>query len=144
MPHMHDRFQGAPSLDQTFRGSPQWRSWDSKIVKRYSVPFILLSRRGIVSQVAACVSLWSVQKLISQSFRVVDLFGKAKKKILKQDDIPETFQSVSVPQDKRRSPEINWGPQEIGTNTNSVLFVNMNKQDYPLREFPLNQNHQNF
>jgi len=44
---------------------------------------------------------------------ILDLFGKAKKKILKQDDIPETFPSV-IPQDKRRSPEINWGPQEIG------------------------------
>lgn len=54
-------------------------------------------------------------KWISQGLRVADLFGKAKKKILKQDDIPETFQS-SVPQDKRRSPEINWGPQEIGAN----------------------------
>ncbi|XP_011642338.1 rabenosyn-5 [Pogonomyrmex barbatus] len=45
-----------------------------------------------------------------------DLFGKAKKKILKQDDIPETFPSA-ISQDKRQSPEINWGPQEIGTIT---------------------------
>jgi len=44
---------------------------------------------------------------------ILDLFGKAKKKILKQDDIPETFPNA-IPQDKRRSPEINWGPQEIG------------------------------
>ncbi|EFN64699.1 Rabenosyn-5 [Camponotus floridanus] len=50
-----------------------------------------------------------------------DLFGKAKKKILKQDDIPETFQS-SVPQDKRRSPEINWGPQEIGAITTHTKY----------------------
>jgi len=44
---------------------------------------------------------------------ILDLFGKAKKKILKQDDIPETFPNA-IPQDKRRSPEIIWGPQEIG------------------------------
>jgi len=46
----------------------------------------------------------------------LDLFGKAKKKILKQDDIPETFPSA-IQQDKRRSPEINWGPKEIGNAT---------------------------
>ncbi|KAL6440092.1 hypothetical protein ACFW04_003013 [Cataglyphis niger] len=50
-----------------------------------------------------------------------DLFGKAKKKILKQDDIPETFQSA-IPQDKRRSPEINWGPQEIGAITTHTKY----------------------
>lgn len=44
---------------------------------------------------------------------ISDLFGKAKKKILKQDDISETFPSA-IPQDKRKSPEINWGAQEIG------------------------------
>jgi len=50
---------------------------------------------------------------------VLDLFGKAKKKILKQDDIPETFPNA-IPQDKRRSPEINWGPQEIGIAAISI------------------------
>lgn len=50
-----------------------------------------------------------------------DLFGKAKKKILKQEDIPETFPSA-IPQDKRRSPEINWGPQEIGTITSHTKY----------------------
>ncbi|XP_071575526.1 rabenosyn-5 [Temnothorax nylanderi] len=50
-----------------------------------------------------------------------DLFGKAKKKILKQDDIPEAFPSA-IPQDKRRSPEINWGPQEIGAITSHTKY----------------------
>ncbi|XP_072754047.1 rabenosyn-5 [Anoplolepis gracilipes] len=50
-----------------------------------------------------------------------DLFGKAKKKILKQDDIPETFQNT-IPQDKRRSPEIHWGPQEIGAITTHTKY----------------------
>ncbi|XP_039308449.1 rabenosyn-5 [Solenopsis invicta] len=50
-----------------------------------------------------------------------DLFGKAKKKILKQDDISETFPSA-IPQDKRRSPEINWGPQEIGAITSHTKY----------------------
>lgn len=52
---------------------------------------------------------------------VLDLFGKAKKKILKQDDIPEVFPSVIQAQDKRRSPEINWGPQEIGIGVSCVV-----------------------
>ncbi|CAK9800806.1 Rbsn [Anthophora quadrimaculata] len=43
-----------------------------------------------------------------------DLFGKAKKKILKQDEISESF-AVSIPSATRQcSPELNWGPQEIG------------------------------
>ncbi|XP_076626128.1 rabenosyn-5 isoform X1 [Colletes latitarsis] len=42
-----------------------------------------------------------------------DLFGKAKKKILKQDEIPESF-SGSISNKRQYSPEINWGPQEIG------------------------------
>ncbi|KAG5336562.1 RBNS5 protein, partial [Acromyrmex charruanus] len=50
-----------------------------------------------------------------------DLFGKAKKKILKQDDIPETFPNA-IQQDKRRSPEINWGPQEIGAITSHTRY----------------------
>ncbi|XP_012217489.1 rabenosyn-5 [Linepithema humile] len=50
-----------------------------------------------------------------------DLFGKAKKKILKQDDIPEMF-SNAIPQDKRQSPEINWGPQEIGAITSHTRY----------------------
>ncbi|XP_011311929.1 rabenosyn-5 isoform X1 [Fopius arisanus] len=44
-----------------------------------------------------------------------DLFGKAKKKILKQDEINESLSEQNVSISKRRtSPEINWGPQEIG------------------------------
>ncbi|XP_012542286.1 rabenosyn-5 [Monomorium pharaonis] len=50
-----------------------------------------------------------------------DLFGKAKKKILKQDDIPESFPG-EISQDKRRSPEINWGPQEIGAITSHTKY----------------------
>ncbi|EZA59564.1 hypothetical protein DMN91_011086 [Ooceraea biroi] len=51
-----------------------------------------------------------------------DLFGKAKKKILKQDDIPEVFPSAMQAQDKRRSPEISWGPQEIGAITSHTKY----------------------
>ncbi|KAF3423411.1 hypothetical protein E2986_03207 [Frieseomelitta varia] len=44
-----------------------------------------------------------------------DLFGKAKKKILKQDEISYSFAN-SIPSTTRlqRSPESNWEPQEIG------------------------------
>ncbi|XP_076231174.1 rabenosyn-5 [Calliopsis andreniformis] len=42
-----------------------------------------------------------------------DLFGKAKKKILKQDEISESFPEA-IPSHKQHSPELNWGPQEIG------------------------------
>ncbi|KZC15067.1 PREDICTED: rabenosyn-5 [Dufourea novaeangliae] len=42
-----------------------------------------------------------------------DLFGKAKKKILKQDEIPESF-TTTIINNRQRSPELNWGPQEIG------------------------------
>ncbi|XP_034187930.1 rabenosyn-5 [Osmia lignaria lignaria] len=42
-----------------------------------------------------------------------DLFGKAKKKILKQDEISESF-AENISHKRQRSPEINWGPQEIG------------------------------
>lgn len=58
----------------------------------------------------------------NQSGLVPDLFGKAKKKILKQDDLPEMF-SNAIPQDKRQSPEINWGPQEIGRQLNLVFKI---------------------
>ncbi|XP_012284186.1 rabenosyn-5 [Orussus abietinus] len=43
-----------------------------------------------------------------------DLFDKAKKKILKQDEIPEAFNDPVIPIDRRTSPDIVWGPQEIG------------------------------
>lgn len=56
---------------------------------------------------------------VNQHDPVLDLFGKAKKKILKQDDIPEMF-SNAISEDKRQSPEINWGPQEIGKESNLV------------------------
>ncbi|XP_003703620.2 rabenosyn-5 [Megachile rotundata] len=42
-----------------------------------------------------------------------DLFGKAKKKILKQDEIPDSFRE-NISHNRQRSPELNWGPQEIG------------------------------
>ncbi|XP_015127784.1 rabenosyn-5 isoform X2 [Diachasma alloeum] len=53
-----------------------------------------------------------------------DLFGKAKKKILKQDEINESLSEPNVSISKRRtSPEINWGPQEIGAiKTHTVYF----------------------
>lgn len=41
-----------------------------------------------------------------------DLFGKAKKKILKQNEVSENF---SVPLfDDKKYKEIDWGEQEIG------------------------------
>ncbi|CAL7938949.1 unnamed protein product [Xylocopa violacea] len=43
-----------------------------------------------------------------------DLFGKAKKKILKQDEISESFANSIPSSARQRSPELNWGPQEIG------------------------------
>lgn len=43
----------------------------------------------------------------------LDLFGKAKKKILKQDEISESF-AENISHKRQRSPELNWGPQEIG------------------------------
>ncbi|XP_014477035.1 PREDICTED: rabenosyn-5 [Dinoponera quadriceps] len=50
-----------------------------------------------------------------------DLFGKAKKKILKQDDMPGTL-SGAIAQGKRHSPEINYGPQEIGAFTSHTKY----------------------
>ncbi|XP_034944042.1 rabenosyn-5 [Chelonus insularis] len=54
-----------------------------------------------------------------------DLFGKAKNKIFKQDEITNDNLSehqVSV-RGRRNSPEINWGPQEIGAiKTHTVYF----------------------
>ena len=46
---------------------------------------------------------------------VTDLFGKAKQKILKQEDIVENFTESRCWMEHRPSePQINWGPQEIG------------------------------
>ncbi|XP_076294582.1 rabenosyn-5 isoform X2 [Lasioglossum baleicum] len=50
-----------------------------------------------------------------------DLFGKAKKKILKQDEIPESF-AAAVPNSRQRSPELNWGPQEIGEIKSHTVY----------------------
>ncbi|XP_014211795.1 rabenosyn-5 [Copidosoma floridanum] len=41
------------------------------------------------------------------------LFGKAKKKILKQDEIPD-YSSPILAKNQRSREEIDWGPQEIG------------------------------
>ena len=51
-------------------------------------------------------------------FIFLDLFGKAKKKILKQDEMSCSFAN-SVPSTTRlqRSPESNWEPQEIGIDS---------------------------
>ncbi|XP_015600809.1 rabenosyn-5 [Cephus cinctus] len=52
-----------------------------------------------------------------------DLFGKAKKKILKQDEYPELFDSSTLSTTKSNSPEINWGHQEIGfTRSHTKYF----------------------
>ncbi|XP_008551264.1 rabenosyn-5 [Microplitis demolitor] len=51
-----------------------------------------------------------------------DLFGKAKKKILKQDEMPDNF-SHNVPiREKQLSPDINWGPQEIGAVKSYTVY----------------------
>lgn len=34
--------------------------------------------------------------------------------------------SNAIPQDKRQSPEINWGPQEIGRQLNLVFKIKKN------------------
>ena len=47
-------------------------------------------------------------------FQTLDLFGKAKKKILKQDEIPDYADQVLSNDRKQNRPEIDWGPQEIG------------------------------
>ncbi|XP_043268340.1 rabenosyn-5 [Venturia canescens] len=52
-----------------------------------------------------------------------DLFGKAKQKILKQDESAEICIDVQRPvREQRRSPEINWGPQEIGPIGNHTAY----------------------
>ncbi|KAJ8683221.1 hypothetical protein QAD02_019013 [Eretmocerus hayati] len=54
-----------------------------------------------------------------------DLFGKAKKKILKQDEIqdPSNAESANVPKSRVK---IDWGPQEIGfTRTHTDYFKNI-------------------
>ncbi|XP_020293826.1 rabenosyn-5 [Pseudomyrmex gracilis] len=48
-----------------------------------------------------------------------DLFGKAKEKILKQEDISGTFSNAIS---ERKSLEINWGPQETGTITSHTKY----------------------
>ncbi|XP_076165758.1 rabenosyn-5 [Ptiloglossa arizonensis] len=50
-----------------------------------------------------------------------DLFGKAKKKILKQDEIPVSF-SGSISNNRQHSPELNWGPQEIGAMKSHTVY----------------------
>ncbi|XP_076644420.1 rabenosyn-5 [Halictus rubicundus] len=50
-----------------------------------------------------------------------DLFGKAKKKILKQDEMPESF-ATTVPHSRQHSPELNWGPQEIGEIKSHTVY----------------------
>ena len=50
-----------------------------------------------------------------------DLFGKAKKKILKQDEISEAF-TRALPSAKQPSPELNWGPQEIGAMKSHTAY----------------------
>ena len=43
----------------------------------------------------------------------LDLFGKAKKKILKQDDVSD-FSGPVILSSKKQKQEVDWGPQEIG------------------------------
>lgn len=44
----------------------------------------------------------------------LDLFGKAKKKILKQDEISDFTSPILSSNNQRNKEEIDWGPQEIG------------------------------
>lgn len=50
-------------------------------------------------------------------FIFLDLFGKAKKKILKQDEISYSFANSIPSTTRQRSPESNWEPQEIGIDS---------------------------
>ncbi|XP_003488110.1 rabenosyn-5 [Bombus impatiens] len=51
-----------------------------------------------------------------------DLFGKAKKKILKQDEMSDSFANNIPSTTRQRSPELNWGPQEIGAMTSHTNY----------------------
>lgn len=55
-------------------------------------------------------------------FIFLDLFGKAKKKILKQDEMSDSFVNSIPSTTRQRSPELNWGPQEIGIDKEKILF----------------------
>ena len=51
-------------------------------------------------------------------FIFLDLFGKAKKKILKQDEMSYSFaNSVPSTTARLRSPESDWEPREIGIDS---------------------------
>lgn len=51
-----------------------------------------------------------------------DLFGKAKKKILKQDEISDSFTNNIPSTTRQYSPEFNWGSQEIGVITSYTKY----------------------
>lgn len=51
-----------------------------------------------------------------------DLFGKAKKKILKQDEISDSFTNNIPSTTRQYSPEFNWGSQEIGVITSHTKY----------------------
>lgn len=56
---------------------------------------------------------------------MLDLFGKAKKKILKQDEMTDTFSENNTPiRENRKKVEINWGPQELGAIKSHTLYFN--------------------
>ncbi|XP_003698279.1 rabenosyn-5 [Apis florea] len=51
-----------------------------------------------------------------------DLFGKAKKKILKQDEISDSFANNIPSTTRQYSPELNWESQEIGVITSHTKY----------------------
>ncbi|KAK0167842.1 hypothetical protein PV327_001699 [Microctonus hyperodae] len=54
-----------------------------------------------------------------------DLFGKAKKKILKQDEMTDSFsENNTAIREIRKNVEINWGPQELGAIKSHTLYFN--------------------
>lgn len=51
-----------------------------------------------------------------------DLFGKAKKKILKKDEISNSFANNIPSTTRQYSPEFSWGSQEIGVITSHTKY----------------------
>ncbi|XP_006623714.1 rabenosyn-5 [Apis dorsata] len=51
-----------------------------------------------------------------------DLFGKAKKKILKKDEISDSFANNIPSTTRQYSPEFSWGSQEIGVITSHTKY----------------------
>lgn len=61
---------------------------------------------------------------------ILDLFGKAKKKILKKENSVVDNSETLTLKTKTKKQEIDWGPQEIGKD-----FVNCLKKNESLFNF---------